>query len=201
MSSIPSSVMSHRPIRDKRGRVIEDRVRKRGRERENHSMVSPYYSYKYSFLMIYFFSKNARQKLQILEDHVITLARGFTELSAEVRSQHRIFQVIFITFFHRFLLLFVFLIQDVEDIRNELSSLRVATRTGGAMSYNPKLPNKMDSVLWNPLESGPLSLRNPGRVKKLINFFGHEPPLVKMFLKNLGYEVSRYQIDILRFIY
>lgn len=34
------------------------------------------------------------------------------------------------------------------------------------------------------------SLANPSRVKKLTKFFGDEPPLLRMFLKKLGYEVS-----------
>lgn len=33
------------------------------------------------------------------------------------------------------------------------------------------------------------SLANPSRVKKLTKFFGDEPPLLRMFLKKLGYEV------------
>jgi len=33
------------------------------------------------------------------------------------------------------------------------------------------------------------ALTNPTRVKKLTKFFGDEPPLLRLFLKKLGYEV------------
>jgi hypothetical protein len=35
------------------------------------------------------------------------------------------------------------------------------------------------------------NLTNPKRVKKLTKFFGEDPPLMRLFLKKLGYEVSR----------
>lgn len=35
----------------------------------------------------------------------------------------------------------------------------------------------------------PPNLTNPRRVKKLTKFFGEDPPLMRLFLKNLGYEV------------
>jgi hypothetical protein len=34
------------------------------------------------------------------------------------------------------------------------------------------------------------NLTNPKRVKKLTKFFGEDPPLMRLFLKKLGYEVS-----------
>lgn len=33
------------------------------------------------------------------------------------------------------------------------------------------------------------NLTNPKRVKKLTKFFGEDPPLMRLFLKKLGYEV------------
>lgn len=38
------------------------------------------------------------------------------------------------------------------------------------------------------------SLTNPRRVNKLTKFFGQEPPLLNIFLKKLGYEVSKIYI-------
>lgn len=35
----------------------------------------------------------------------------------------------------------------------------------------------------------PYSFSNPDRVKRLTKFFGDEPPLMRLFLKKLGYEV------------
>lgn len=37
------------------------------------------------------------------------------------------------------------------------------------------------------------NLTNPKRVKKLTKFFGDDPPLLRLFLRKLGYEVS-YQL-------
>lgn len=41
----------------------------------------------------------------------------------------------------------------------------------------------------NDSADGP-NLTNPKRVKKLTKFFGEDPPLMRLFLKKLGYEVS-----------
>jgi hypothetical protein len=41
----------------------------------------------------------------------------------------------------------------------------------------------------NDTADGP-NLTNPKRVKKLTKFFGEDPPLMRLFLKKLGYEVS-----------
>lgn len=37
----------------------------------------------------------------------------------------------------------------------------------------------------------PPNLTNPKRVKKLTKFFGEDPPLMRLFLRKLGYEVNR----------
>lgn len=42
----------------------------------------------------------------------------------------------------------------------------------------------------NPIEPEPTNLTNPKRVKKLTKFFGEDPPLMRLFLKSLGYEVD-----------
>lgn len=46
-------------------------------------------------------------------------------------------------------------------------------------------------VSWESFRAGIPGLSNPGRVKKLTQFFGDEPPLVRIFLRKLGYEVRR----------
>lgn len=43
--------------------------------------------------------------------------------------------------------------------------------------------------LHNDTADGP-NLTNPKRVKKLTKFFGEDPPLMRLFLKKLGYEVK-----------
>lgn len=42
----------------------------------------------------------------------------------------------------------------------------------------------------NGKDPEPPNLTNPKRVKKLTKFFGEDPPLMRLFLKKLGYEVS-----------
>lgn len=42
----------------------------------------------------------------------------------------------------------------------------------------------------NTVEPEPPNLTNPKRVKKLTKFFGESPPLMQLFLRTLGYEVS-----------
>lgn len=41
----------------------------------------------------------------------------------------------------------------------------------------------------NTTEPEPPNLTNPKRVKKLTKFFGEDPPLMRLFLRSLGYEV------------
>lgn len=50
-------------------------------------------------------------------------------------------------------------------------------------------PNKSTDNL-NDTADGP-NLTNPKRVKKLTKFFGEDPPLMRLFLKKLGYEVRK----------
>ena len=126
--------------------------------------------------------KNYNKRFQRLESHVVTLARSVANLSSEIRSQ----QV---------------LVQEVEALRTEMNQLRM------------NQPNHSNSMARNVSQSNPSGFppfdigRNGGmhqasgtkgslglysihanRVRKLTHFFGEEPPLVKQFLKNLGYE-------------
>lgn len=47
----------------------------------------------------------------------------------------------------------------------------------------------------NDTAEGP-NLTNPKRVKKLTKFFGEDPPLMRLFLKKLGYEVSKRETQL-----
>ncbi|XP_068207288.1 serine-rich adhesin for platelets-like isoform X2 [Palaemon carinicauda] len=146
LSSLPSSIVSSRPGRDKR-RVIDDRVRKIGRDNGG---------------------KTIHKRFQRLESHVVTLARSVAHLSSEMRTQH-------------------LMLQEIESIRGELSMLR----TGGNLpNNNAGLGNKGNNhnISWESFRAGIPNLSNPGRVKKLTQFFGDEPPLVRIFLRKLGYE-------------
>ncbi|XP_031785826.1 uncharacterized protein LOC103316546 isoform X3 [Nasonia vitripennis] len=103
--------------------------------------------------------KNINKRFQRLESHVVTLARSVAHLSSEMRTQH-------------------LMIQEMENIRGEISNLR--TQTNMAMIRSQSQPVLKDSDLP--------ALSNPSRVKKLTKFFGVEPPLLRLFLRELGYE-------------
>lgn len=137
MSSLPSSSVSSRPIRDKR-RAHDERKKVKD-------------------------IRGINKRFQRLESHVVTLARSVAHLSSEMRTQH-------------------LMIQEMENIRGEISALRTQTNM---------LNVRSQSATRGPSGSKDLpSLANPTRVKKLTKFFGDEPPLLRLFLKKLGYEVK-----------
>ncbi|KAL3266367.1 hypothetical protein HHI36_010543 [Cryptolaemus montrouzieri] len=135
MSSLPSSSVSSRPIRDKR-RAHEDRKKVRD-------------------------IRGINKRFQRLESHVVTLARSVAHLSSEMRTQH-------------------IMIQEMENIRGEIAALRTQTNMLNVRSQSSSRPTNSSKDLPN--------LSNPTRVKKLTKFFGDEPPLLRMFLRKLGYE-------------
>lgn len=90
----------------------------------------------------------------------MTLARSVAHLSSEMRSQHLV-------------------TQELEQLRQDLNFRMQQTQ----VNY----PNKSTDNL-NDTADGP-NLTNPKRVKKLTKFFGEDPPLMRLFLKKLGYEV------------
>ena len=117
--------------------------------------------------------RNHNKRFQRLESHVVTLARSVAHLSSEMRSQHLI-------------------VQEMEALRSEVDQLRAVQQQqrqtldpeqffhlahGGGTSSNPNFPV---TGIVSPLQAN--------RVKKLTKFFGDEPPLLRLFLKNLGYE-------------
>lgn len=135
MSSLPSSSVSSRPIRDKR-RASEDRKKVRD-------------------------IRGINKRFQRLESHVVTLARSVAHLSSEMRTQH-------------------LMIQEMENIRGEIAALRTQTNM-----LNVRNQSTSRAVSSKDLPT----LANPTRVKKLTKFFGDEPPLLRLFLRKLGYEV------------
>ncbi|XP_049293998.1 heat shock protein DDB_G0288861-like isoform X2 [Anopheles funestus] len=134
MSSLPSSSISGRPIRDRR------RLDERRKVRD---------------------IKGINKRFQRLESHVVTLARSVAHLSSEMRSQHLVSQ-------------------ELEELRNDLALLRSQSM------HN--LPLNSSGNGANASAREPINLTNPKRVKKLTKFFGEDPPLMKLFLKKLGYE-------------
>ncbi|GLH12732.1 Uncharacterized protein GBIM_17427, partial [Gryllus bimaculatus] len=87
--------------------------------------------------------------------------------------------------------------EEMENIRSEISALRTQTLAVRSQS----MPRGLNAV-GAPLSTasgglgpsglaggdGAANLSNPARVKKLTKFFGDEPPLLRLFLKRLGYE-------------
>ncbi|XP_050431704.1 uncharacterized protein LOC126840173 isoform X3 [Adelges cooleyi] len=105
--------------------------------------------------------KGINKRFQRLESHVVTLARSVAHLSSEMRTQH-------------------LMIQEMEVIRNELSALRTQTNMLSIRSQSG--PRALQSIGAEQTNS------SPTKVKKLTKFFGDEPPLLRLFLKKLGYE-------------
>lgn len=93
--------------------------------------------------------------------------RSVAHLSSEMRTQH-------------------LMIQEMENIRSEIAALRTQTNM---------LNVRSQSASRNINASRDLpTLANPTRVKKLTKFFGDEPPLLRLFLRKLGYEVSQWSV-------
>ncbi|CAG5130674.1 unnamed protein product [Candidula unifasciata] len=108
------------------------------------------------------------KRFQRLESHVITLARSVAHLSSEMRVQNS-------------------LSREMENVKREIQELKSQRSASPALPGNLVRPNRLLSDFeryqgWVP------SLTNPRRVNKLTKFFGQEPPLLEIFLKQLGYE-------------
>lgn len=94
----------------------------------------------------------------------MTLARSVAHLSSEMRSQH-------------------LMTQELEQLRQDLNYRMQQSHN----FHNKSTDNVADT------SDGP-NLTNPKRVKKLTKFFGEDPPLMRLFLKKLGYEVCRFSL-------
>ena len=112
--------------------------------------------------------RSHNKRFQRLESHVVTLARSVAHLSSEMRSQHLI-------------------VQEIESLRNEVEQLRVVQQQS-RQTLEPEQFFQLANGAANFPASGIVSSLQANRVKKLTKFFGDEPPLLRLFLKNLGYE-------------
>lgn len=84
----------------------------------------------------------------------------------------------------------------MEAIRSDIAALRTSGIPQNHIATNPVMNGAIRSgqANWDIFKTGGPGLNNPGRVKKLTQFFGDEPPLVRLFLRKLGYEVSSITI-------
>ncbi|XP_071963757.1 uncharacterized protein [Antedon mediterranea] len=102
--------------------------------------------------------KTVNKRFSRVESHVVTLARSVAHLSSELRTQSSV-------------------LREVELLRHEVNQLRDMQM----MNVNELL----SSPKFRPILP---QCANPQRIKKLTKFFGEEPPLLAMFLKELGYQ-------------
>ena len=109
--------------------------------------------------------KNYNKRFQRLESHVVTLARSVAHLSSEMRTQHAI-------------------VQELEALRAEVQQLKLnrGHNTGSLPRGGVLEPQEFFG------NHPRVSQQTENRVKKLTKFFGDEPPLLRLYLKNLGYE-------------
>uniref|UniRef100_T1JCP6 SAM domain-containing protein n=1 Tax=Strigamia maritima TaxID=126957 RepID=T1JCP6_STRMM len=115
--------------------------------------------------------KGVTKRFQRLESHVVTLARSVAHLSSEMRTQHVMFQ-------------------EIEGLRREVNQLTdqcmaLRLNVGGGVGKPARGGGASE---WDNFRSSIPSMTNPTRIKKLSKFFGDEPPLLRLFLKKLGYE-------------
>ncbi|XP_015925652.1 serine-rich adhesin for platelets isoform X3 [Parasteatoda tepidariorum] len=120
-------------------------------------------------------TSSAGKRLQRLESHVVTLARSVAHLSSEMRTQH-------------------VLVQELENMRQDVTwvqeRLRLMQLAQGCHPNNGGGRNPAIAAprAWDNFHKEVIELLNPCRAKKLTKFFGDEPPLIRQFLKRLGYE-------------
>lgn len=68
-------------------------------------------------------------------------------------------------------------------MRGELASLRIQS--------NAQQQQPSQSMFINSIRAAQGNTTTPDKVKRLTKFFGDEPPLLRLFLRGLGYEVTR----------
>lgn len=87
----------------------------------------------------------------------------------------------------------------MQQLRNQVlkSSMQNQSAAAAAQNFarmasgrNGAGVNFVSQTDWTSFRNALPSLTNPCRVRKLTKFFGDEPPLVRIFLKKLGYEVG-----------
>ena len=151
------------------------------------------------------------KRFQRLESHVVTLARSVAHLSSEMRTQHIMIQEM------------ETIRGEIAQLRSHPATGRSnghghhghghghghgqghaaaappTTTTTPAAGYGraSRHHHRLDrDACW---QGAVPALTDPSRVKKLTSFFGDEPPLLRLFLKKLGYEVRHLFLIFLTF--
>ncbi|BES93387.1 SAM domain (Sterile alpha motif) [Nesidiocoris tenuis] len=121
--------------------------------------------------------RGVNKRFQRLESHVVTLARSVAHLSSEMRTQH-------------------IMMQEMEMMRGELAALRVQSNLQQQQTASHQISIAQQSAFFSGgsgpggggLNTSKQANSTPDKVKRLTKFFGDEPPLLRLFLRRLGYE-------------
>lgn len=122
--------------------------------------------------------RHINKRFARLESHVVTLARSVAHLSSEMRAHSALYR-------------------DMESIKTDLVEVKKQRHAHNTSKYaqhnhsqvNNNSYHQPEVNDWARFRGWVPTMTNPKRVDKLTKFFGEEPPLLKLFLKNLGYEV------------
>ncbi|RWS16211.1 hypothetical protein B4U79_11420 [Dinothrombium tinctorium] len=134
--------------------------------------------------------KSSSSRIKRLESHVVTLARSVAQLSSEIRSNHTLVQEV------------DKLRKDVDRIQEQFRALKTLTsvETVGSLKRGVK-PETQNVCNGREMDKANkcdiLTNTGNGRFEKLKRFFGDEPPILRQFLKKLGYEkyISKFDSE------
>lgn len=79
----------------------------------------------------------------------------------------------------------------MKDIHEKFNNHQTLSYPSNSRAQANRSQNLYRSTMSaNTNEPEPPNLTNPKRVRKLTKFFGEDPPLMRLFLRSLGYEVN-----------
>lgn len=138
--------------------------------------------------------RSLKRRFSSLQCHVVELARNSAKLTTQFERQHQ-------------------LQEEVESLKRTVQEQSAQLRLNGSVSDGFLSPPSGEWISMSPQSAGrnlpSIELHNPQQIDKLTRqlnvddcsfvasctclymcrFFGEEPPLLKKFLKTLGYEV------------
>ncbi|XP_067943213.1 uncharacterized protein [Watersipora subatra] len=120
-------------------------------------------------------AKSIQRRFQRLESHIVTLAKSVAHLSTEISDKNSMFG-------------------ELDRISTELEKVKQHIGSSGGNASQPNFTSQLECKGDNLLREDNLQkisrlTRFKSSLKKRL--FGQEPPLMKIFLKQLGYE--KYQ--------
>ncbi|KAF6017370.1 hypothetical protein EB796_024324 [Bugula neritina] len=109
-------------------------------------------------------NRASHKKIQKIESHIITLAQSVAHISSEMKSNSAIYL-------------------QLESLSAEISSIKQILEAAGLLEPLTEVKDKLSQKTDNSLIDNKAQ-----KLNKLTKFFGQEPPLMRLFLKDLGYE-------------